>query len=273
MAREPEDPDDQDGPTGPALPTGAIDTHCHLYLMEVDPADAVASAHAAGVERMVCVGIDPETSARSLELAESFRGVFATAGMHPNEATAFDGAAGAAIEELLASPLVIGVGETGLDYFRKRSPVDVQHRAFRDHIAMARETDRPLVVHIRDAWEDGLRILDEERAERVVLHCFTGDVVVATEAAARGYYLSFAGNVTYPKADGMRTAAASIPEDRLLLETDSPFLPPQALRGRPNSPAGVLAVAETIASVRGVPTGAVVACTAANALVAFPFGT
>jgi TatD DNase family protein len=220
---------------------------------------------------MVCVGIDPASSMRSLELAESFRGVFATAGMHPNEASGFDRAASVAIEQLLASPLVVGVGETGLDYYRKRSPVEVQHRAFRDHIAMARETDRPLVVHIRDAWEDGMRILGEERAERVVLHCFTGDAAVAVEAAARGYFLSFSGNVTYPNAQGIRDAAAAVAEDRLLLETDSPFLPPQHQRGQPNAPANVLAVAEMLATVRGVDAARIVAATSANAAAAFPF--
>lgn len=268
--------DEGEEPLGPSRPAGAgagaVDTHCHLYLMEAEPTEAVAAANAAGVERMVCVGIDPETSTRSLELAESFRGVFATAGMHPNEASGFDGGASATIEQLLASPLVVGVGETGLDYFRRRSPVDVQHRVFRDHIALARESDRPLVVHIRDAWEDGLRILDEEQAERVVLHCFTGDATVAREAAARGYFLSFAGNVTYPKAEGMREAAAAVGEDRLLLETDSPFLPPQVRRGQPNTPAGVFAVAEAVAAARGVELDHLVRRTARNAAAAFPFG-
>jgi TatD DNase family protein len=240
--------------------------------MEVEPAEAVAAANEAGVERMVCVGIDPETSARSLELAESFRGVFATAGMHPNEASGFDRAASASIEQLLASPLVVGVGETGLDYYRRRAPVDVQHRVFRDHIALARESGLPLVVHIRDAWDDGLRILEDERAERVVLHCFTGDAAIAKEAAARGYFVSFAGNVTYPKAEGMREAAGAVGEDRLLLETDSPFLPPQRRRGRPNTPAGVFAVAEALSAVRGVEADDLVRRAAGNAAAAFPFG-
>ncbi len=251
---------------------GAIDSHCHLYLMDMEPAESVAAARAAGVERMVCVGIDPSTSRRSLELAESFLGVFATAGMHPNESTGFDRAASAAIEELLASPLVVGVGETGLDYYRDRAPADVQQRVFRNHIAMARETDRPLIVHVRDAWDDALRILAEEGAERVVLHCFTGNAPIAKEAAARGYYLSFAGNITYPNAAGIREAAASVPEDRVLLETDSPFLPPQHMRGQANTPAGVHAVAEAIAAVRNIEAGAIVERAAANARAAFSFG-
>jgi TatD DNase family protein len=250
---------------------GATDSHCHLYLMDADPSAAVAAANAAGVERMVCVGIDPQTSARSLELAESFRGVFATAGMHPNESLGFDRAASAEIEQMLASPLIVAVGETGLDYYRDRAPADVQQRVFRSHIALGRETNRPLVVHVREAWEDALRILDEEQAERVVLHCFTGDADTAREAGARGYFVSFAGNVTYPNAERMREAVAVLGEDRLLLETDSPFLPPQDQRGRPNSPGNVLAVAGTIAAVRGADVSHVVEVTAANATVAFPF--
>jgi TatD DNase family protein len=251
---------------------GAVDSHCHLYLMETDPSAAVAQANAAGVERMVCVGIDPETSARSLELAESFRGVFATAGMHPNESLGFDRSASVEIEQLLASPLVVAVGETGLDYYRDRAPADAQRRAFRSHIALARETNRPLVVHVRDAWEDALRILGAEQSERVVLHCFTGDAETAREAGARGYFVSFAGNVTYPKAERIREAAAVLAEDRLLLETDSPFLSPQHQRGRPNAPGNVMAVAEAIAAARGADAARIVGVTAANAGAAFPFG-
>ena len=249
----------------------AVDTHCHLFLMDGEPADVVAAAAGAGVHRMVCVGIDAETSARSLELAESFAGVFATAGVHPHTASAFDDEAGSAIEELLSSPLVVGVGETGLDYFRTLSPVEDQQRAFRTHIALAREADRPLVVHVREAWQDALAILAEERAERVVLHCFTGDEEVARECAARGYFLSFAGNVTYPSAEHIRRAVAAVGEDRLLTETDSPFLPPQALRGRDNAPANVFAVADALATVRGWTVERAVAATAANAGAAFPF--
>lgn len=252
-------------------PVGAIDTHCHLYLMDGEPADVVSAANASGVERLVCVGIDAETSARSLELAESFAGVFATAGVHPHTASAFDGQAGAAVEQLLASPRVIGVGETGLDYFRTLSPVEDQRRAFRSHIALAREADRPLVVHIREAWEDALAILEDEGAERVVLHCFTGDPAIAAECAARGYFLSFAANVTYPSAIGMRDAAASVPEDRLLTETDSPFLPPQRMRGTANVPGNVVTVAEALAAARGSSVERMIETTAANALAAFPF--
>jgi len=256
----------------PVATPPAIDSHCHLFLLDEGADVAVKAAREAGVGRIVCVGIDPATSARSLELAESFEGVFATAGMHPHTASAFDAAAGDAIEEMVGSPLVVGVGETGLDYFRRLSPVDDQQRAFRTHVALARESGKPLVVHVREAWEDAFAILAEEGAERVVLHCFTGDERLAGEAAARGYVVSFAGNLTYPNADHIRRAAATVPADRAVVETDSPFLPPQSMRGRSNAPANVIAVAEALAAIRGETTAQAIDRTAAAALAAFGLG-
>jgi TatD DNase family protein len=227
-----------------------IDTHCHPFLMD-DPAGAVDGAREAGVVALVCVGIDPESSRRSRELADSLAGVFATAGVHPHDAAGFDAVAGATIEELAHDPRVVAVGETGLDYYRLRSPAEDQQRAFRAHCGLARETGKPLVVHTRDAWDDVLRILDEERAERVVLHCFSGDAATAREASARGYHCSFAGNLTYPKNAELRLAAAEVGPDLLLVETDSPFLAPQALRGRDNAPANVGHVVEALAEAMG----------------------
>ncbi len=267
---EPAPAEHDDGELAPAAI--AVDTHCHLFLMEEDPAEVVAAARAAGVGRLVCAGIDPDSSRRSLELAESFPGVFATAGVHPHDAASFDRAAGRVVEELLGDPLVVGVGETGLDYYRRLSPEQDQRRAFRAQIALAREAGRPLVVHVRDAWEDALAILAAERAERVVVHCFSGDEEIARECAARGYYLSFAANVTYPSARHLRAAAAIAPEDRLLIETDSPYLPPQSMRGTPNRPSNVLAVARALADARGREVDEIVRLTAAAAAAAFPFG-
>jgi TatD DNase family protein len=215
------------------------------------------------------VGIDPRSSRRSLELAESFRGVFATAGVHPHTASAFDTAAGRDIEELLASPQVVGVGETGLDFYRMLSPGEDQERAFRAHVALSRETGKPLVVHVREAWPRTMALLAEERAERVVLHCFSGDPDIAREAAARGYFLSFAGNVTYPKNARLREAAAAVGSDRLLVETDSPFLAPQRLRGRDNRPENVRAVIEGVAEARREPVEHVREATRSNAVAAF----
>jgi TatD DNase family protein len=250
--------------------TGLVDSHCHLFLLEAEPAAAVEASNAAGVQTLVCVGIDPGSSRRSLELAESFRGVFATAGMHPHEASAFDARAGAEIEELLGNPLVVGVGECGLDFFRMRSPQQDQERVLRTHVGLARESGLPLVVHVRDAWPDILRVLDEGSAEQVVLHCFSGDADIARACADRGWYLSFAGNVTYPKNGHLREAAAAAPLDRILVETDSPFLAPQRLRGRDNVPANLVDAIEEIAAARGEPVEKVRVATAENARRAFP---
>ena len=225
---------------------------------------------AAGVERIICVGIDIETSRQSLELADSIPGVFATAGMHPHDASAFDAQAAARIEELLHDPRVIGVGECGLDYFRMHSPIEDQIRTLRTHIALSNESGKPMVVHVRDAWEDTLRLLDEGSAEHVVIHCFSGDADIARECAARNYHLSFAANITYPKNIHLREAAAAVPLDRLLTETDSPFLSPQSTRGRPNSPGNVQAVIAELTAARSEPPGEVAVAIATNARAAFP---
>jgi TatD DNase family protein len=254
----------------PPVERAAVDTHCHLFLCDREPLLLLEEGSAVGVRTVVCAGIDPETSRRSLELAESFRGVFATAGMHPHTASAMDPAAGARIEELLANPHVVAVGETGLDFFRMLSPREDQEANLRIHIAMASEADLPLVVHVRDAWPEILRLLDEGSAERVVIHCFSGDAELARECARRGYHVSFAANITYPKNAHLREAAAAVPLDRLLVETDSPYLAPQRIRGRDNTPANVVEVVEELANVRSESTQAVRAALLANAARAFP---
>ena len=260
------------GEQNPELPVqpGAVDTHCHLFLGDREPSDVVETARAAGVDRLICVGIDPETSARSLELADSLEGVFATAGMHPHDASSFDAGASARIEELLHDPRVIGVGECGLDYFRMRSPVEDQIRTFEAHVGLSKESGKPMVVHIRDAWPDVLATLERTGAERVVIHCFSGDATIARECAARGYHLSFAGNVTYPKNEHLREAARAVALDRLLVETDSPFLPPQKLRGRDNEPANVVRTLEELARVRDDDVIKLEHATSDNARAAFP---
>jgi TatD DNase family protein len=245
-----------------AVQPGAVDTHCHLFLLEEEPLAVVESAKAAGVDRLICVGVDPETSRRSLELADSVEGLFATAGMHPHDADRWDAEAGARIEELLEDPRMVAVGECGLDFFRMRSPAEDQLRCLKAHIALSNETGKSMVVHVRDAWPEVMRTLEEGSAEKVVIHCFSGDAEVARECAARGYWISFAGNVTYPKNEHLRQAARAVEIDRLLVETDSPFLAPQKLRGRDNEPANVMLVAEELARVRGDD--------AANARSAFP---
>lgn len=252
------------------MQSGAVDTHCHLFLLDSDPGEAIQSARAAGVDALVCVGIDPGSSRRSIELAASFPGVVATAGMHPHDASAFDDAAADELEELVANPLVVAVGECGLDFFRMRSPRPEQERALRSQVDLAKAHDLPLVIHVRDAWPEILRLLDEGSAERVVLHCFSGDAEVAAECAERGWFVSFAGNVTYPKNAHLREAAAAVSLDRILVETDSPFLAPQRLRGRDNAPSNVVDVIEAVSSARDESVEIVRETTAENAKIAFP---
>jgi TatD DNase family protein len=222
------------------------------------------------VSHLICVGVDVETSVRSAEFAESLEGVFATAGMHPHDASEFDTQASARIEELIHDPRVIGVGECGLDYFRMMSPIDDQIRTLRTHIAWSNETGKPMVVHVRDAWPDILRVLAEGSAEHVVIHCFSGDAAIARECAERGYWTSFAGNLTYPKNEHLRQAAAALPLDRLLVETDSPFLAPQKRRGSDNEPANVLLTIAELARVRGDDVEKLITATSENARSAFP---
>jgi TatD DNase family protein len=248
---------------------GLVDTHCHLFLMEGEPARVVEEARGDGVVAMVCAGIDSVSSGRSRQLADSLAGVFATAGVHPHTASAFDDAAGVAIEELLADPRVVAVGETGLDHYRMNSPPEDQERAFRAHCVLSRESGKPLVVHTRDAWPEVFRVLGDERAERVVLHCFSGGEAEVREASARGYYCSFAANITYPKSGGLLDAARLVPAELLLVETDSPFLAPQELRGRDNAPGNVAVVVEALAAVRDQGAAEVARLTADNARRAF----
>lgn len=249
--------------------SAAVDTHCHLFLLERDPGEILREAGKAGVGTVVCPGIDPESSRRALDLAETYPGVFATAGMHPHEASRFDAQARSEIEALLANPQVVAVGECGLDFYRMHSPREDQIRVLKDHVALAHDAGLPLVVHVREAWPEILRLLDEGSSD-VVLHCFTGDVETALGCADRGWHMSFAGNITYPKNAQIRDAAAAIPLERVLVETDSPFLAPQRIRGRDNAPANVVDVIETIAAVRGETVENVRTATTRNALNAFP---
>jgi TatD DNase family protein len=253
-----------------AVKSGVVDTHCHLFLMDQEPAVVVEAARAAGVDRLICVGVDVETSQRSLQIAAEHDGVFASAGVHPHDADGFDDAAAASIEELSRDPLIVGVGECGLDWFRMHSEREAQIATLRTHVELSNAIGKPMIVHVRDAWEDALRVLDEGSAERVVIHCFTGDADVARECVRRGYWISFAGNVTYPKNGHMREAAAVVALDRILVETDSPFLAPQKLRGTDNAPRNVVLTLAELAAVREEPLELLAEASAANAVAAFP---
>jgi TatD DNase family protein len=240
-----------------------VDTHAHLGLCEPDDAELVAAARAAGVRRILTVGLDEETNREAIAAAEAAEGVFACVGRHPNSAAGFDDAAAGDLAGLAAHPAVVAVGETGLDFFRDHSPRADQRRAFEAQIEIARGVDKPLVIHMRSGAGEGDDAVGEafatlgERADgvQVVLHCFSARPERVADAAERGWFCSFAGNLTYPKAEELREAARRVPDALLLVETDSPFLAPQPVRGKPNEPANVVAAAEAVAEARGVSYG------------------
>ncbi len=218
------------------------------------------------------VGVGPEGSRRSMELAAARPGVFATAGVHPHDAATVDDACRTAIEGMVRSGNCVGVGECGLDYFRDLSPRADQERVFRWQIELARECDLPLVIHCRDAYPDLLRILGEEAARggvHGVMHCFSGGPAEARASLDLGFSVSFSGVITYPNAEGTRAAAKAVPLDRTMIETDCPYLAPQPARGKRNEPALVVHAAETLAKVHGVRLEAVAEATTAATRAAF----
>jgi TatD DNase family protein len=238
-----------------------VDTHCHLGLCEPPDAELVAAALDAGVRRMLSVGIDAAGSREAIAAAERHEEVFACVGRHPNGATGFTDEDAEEIEELGRDPRVAAIGETGLDYYRDRAPRDDQHRAFRAQIGIARRLSKPLVIHVRDGGRttDGQALADtfellraEATGVTVVLHCFSAPAARALQAAKWGWFCSLAGNVTYPRSEPLREAAAAVPDELLLVETDAPFLSPQPMRGRPNQPAHVVETARAVAAVRGI---------------------
>ncbi len=235
-----------------------IDSHTHLSLCDGPEAEVVAAARAAGVGRMLTVGMDAETNPLAIAAAERHEEVFAAVGRHPNEAAGFDEATAAEIAELGAHEQVRAIGETGLDYYRDSAAPAEQRRAFAAQIEIAVDLDLPIVIHARDG-EGASEAIDEIFAtldaraggQPVILHCFSAPQRVG-DAVDRGWYCSFAGNVTYPSAKDLRFAAAKVPEDRILVETDAPYLSPQPLRGKRNQPANVVEAARVVAEQRGV---------------------
>ncbi len=224
-----------------------IDNHCHLEAESLETALALAAS--AGVEAMIDVGTDVATSHAAVEKSACSNQIWATAGIHPHEAS--KGSAG--IEDLLDAPRVVAVGETGLDYYYNHSSPEAQKEVFATHIVLAHKHQMPLMIHTREAWDDTFAILDEVGVpERTVFHCFTGGPDQAKAALDRGAYLSFSGIVSFPSADDVRAAAKICPLDRLLVETDSPYLTPVPLRGKPNTPANVPLVGQALAQVYGL---------------------
>jgi TatD DNase family protein len=230
-----------------------IDSHTHLTSCEPPPGQLVADAERVGVRRMLTVGTDGDSCRAALQLAEDFPQVFVAIGRHPNHATGFDDADLAELAALAAHPRCRAIGETGLDFHRDWAPAADQARAFSAQIGLARATGKPLVIHTRAADQETLDQLAAEARDdvRVVLHCFSMPDRL-DECVARGYWVSFAGNLTYPPNERLRAAAARVPDERLLVETDAPYLTPQAVRKERNRPANVTLTAEALAELRGV---------------------
>jgi TatD DNase family protein len=229
-----------------------VDTHCHLDSCKPPDSELVERARAAGVTRLATVGMHDESIAAALRAAREFDDVVAIVGRHPHYTEGWGDSDIDAIERAAADPRARAIGETGLDYFRDHSPREDQRRAFEAQIDLAVRAGLPLVIHTREAEDDTFALLRERATElTVILHCFSAPSRVE-ECVERGYMCSFAGNVTYPKAVELQAAARDLPEELLLVETDSPYLAPQPVRGKPNEPANVVETARLVAELRGI---------------------
>lgn len=254
-----------------------IDTHCHLNHSDFDGnlPQVLARAQEAGVRHIVCASYDLESSELAVKLAAEIKMVSASVGIHPHDADTFTPEAEEQLRTLASDRQnVVGIGETGLDYYRDLSPRDVQQTAFRRHIRLAKELDLPLIIHSRDAQEDVLRILAEEGlpTRGAVMHCLPSDPHFAEKSLEMGCYVGIGGPVTFSNAAGLREIVAGLPLDRLLLETDAPYLAPHPHRGKRNEPSYLPLVARRIAEVKGVSAIEVAEITTSNARGFFAIG-
>ncbi len=254
-----------------------VDSHAHLDggQFNSDRTETIERAHANGISHILTVGCDMESSAASVALALKHRNIYASVGVHPHDATEISAASLQQLKELLGRPKVVALGEIGLDFFRDRSPRDVQRNAFRQQIQLAREVGKPIIIHDRDAHDEILQILQEENAADVggVLHCFSGDTEMAKKCLNMGFYLSFPGTITYPKNAASRDVVKAVPIDRMLVETDCPYLSPQQFRGKRNEPAYIRYTAEKIADIKGLSLEDVARVTSRNCFDLFGFGS
>ncbi|MFJ7936791.1 TatD family hydrolase [Sporosarcina sp. NPDC096371] len=253
-----------------------IDTHVHLNAdqYEEDIAEVIERALEAGVEKMVVVGFDRKTITKAMELAEQHSFIYAVVGWHPVDAIDCTEEDLEWIESLAAHPKVVGIGETGLDYYWDKSPKDIQQELFRKQIRLAQKVGLPVIIHNRDATADVVRILREEEAEKTggIMHCFGGSVETAKECIDLNFMISLGGPVTFKNAKTPKEVATDISLDYLLIETDAPYLAPHPYRGKRNEPAWVTLVAEEIARLKGLPVDEVAQRTTANALKVFNIG-
>ncbi|MDQ3767146.1 MAG: TatD family hydrolase [Actinomycetota bacterium] len=248
-----------------------FDSHCHLHICEQDAplSDLIERAEGARVHALVSLGTDVASSRRAIAIAHEY-GVYAGVGVHPNDAGAWSDEAAVDIEALLADDCVAAVGETGLDFYRDEVPVDLQRAAFSAHVEMSKRHHKALVIHTRNSVGEVLDMLDSEGApERLVFHCWSGDAAALRHALTLGAHISFAGNVSFRSAGDLRAAAALVPRDRLLIETDSPYLAPEPRRGRPNEPANVVHVGRAVADALGVKAENIARTTSDNAATLF----
>lgn len=248
-----------------------IDSHAHLEFPQFDEdrEAMLERARAAGVQTLLAIGsgTGPDRLNAAIPFAEKHDWIYATIGVHPHEAKLATEEHFARLDELAHHPRVIAWGEIGLDYYYDHSPREVQHEVFRRQLGQARAAELPIIIHCRDAWDDCLRMMEQDWASSGlggILHCFTGTLEDARRGLDMGFVVSFAGNVSYPKMQHLRDVAKELPLDRMLTETDSPFLPPQGKRGKRNEPAYVVEVAQALANVRNLASEEVAATTADN---------
>ena len=242
-----------------------IETHTHLDLIKKETTQVVKEAEKNGVKKMITIGTDLPSSEIAIDYASRFEGVFAAVGYHPNESNLVNDEEWKVLEKLGEHRKVVAVGETGLDYYRRRSTIRQQMTIFKKHIALARELNLPVIVHDRDAHKDILQLLKEEAfGLKVVIHCFSGDREMAVECEKRGYYIGIGGVVTFKNAKALQAVTKKYPLEKILLETDSPFLAPHPYRGKSNEPKFIPFIAEKIAELKDISLKQVAKVTTAN---------
>ena len=251
-----------------------IDTHCHLEMKEFDQdrEEVIARAKEAGIEAAITIGSDLEGTLKGVELAETHDFIYSSVGIHPHDAKDFTDQTLTLLKKLTQKAKVIAIGETGLDYHYDHSPRDVQRNVFEQHLSLAKETGLPAVIHSREADADTLKIVRDAGLSQGVFHCFSGDVTMAEQVMALGFYISLAGPVTFKKARILQEVAKRVPDDYLLIETDAPYLAPEPFRGKRNEPARILHTAAKIAELRGITLQDISRITTLNAKRLFTIG-
>lgn len=252
-----------------------IDSHCHLNLLNLDKYNGdlgalIQAAKDANVKKMLCIGIDLVSAQTVIDIAQRFENVYASVGVHPSEKLELEPTM-EVLRSFAGQNKVVAIGETGLDYHYNNSGLDIMQQRFRNHIRLARELKKPLIIHTRDAREDTIRILREENAQEVrgVMHCFTEDWAMAEQAIDLGFYISISGIVTFKNAKNVQDVAERVPLENVLIETDAPYLTPDPFRGKPNEPQYVTYVAKKIAELKGIPVDQVIEATTKNCLNLF----